>query len=190
MTDDIFQLKIVLRHSKPRIWRRIQIDPNILLADLHRIIQTSMGWSNSHLHQFMKDKLIFALPSKDDYAVPVIIDYRTVKTSALFKDPKDRMVYEYDFGDSWEHDIVLEKILRKDPKVKYPICIAGKMNCPPEDSGGVWGYAEMLKILKNRRHQEYQMYIDWLGGKFDPQRFDIQMINKQLQRKYFGCIEQ
>jgi hypothetical protein len=73
--------------------------------------------------------------------------------------------------------------------VKYPICLAGKMNCPPEDSGGIWGYAKMLKVIKNKRHEDYQMYIDWLGGPFDPQRFDIRTINKDLRTKHFGCIE-
>jgi len=90
------------------IWRRIQVDANTLLTDLHKIIQSSMGWTNSHLHQFKKSGILFALPSEDDFEEPEIIDYRGIRICALLRDLKDRIIYEYDFGDCWEHDIVLE----------------------------------------------------------------------------------
>ena len=105
------------------------------------------------------------------------------------KNEKDRIAYEYDFGDDWLHDIVLEKILPVDKNKKYPVCVSGKNNCPPEDCGGIYGYTMMLEILKQPDHEEYESYIDWLGGSFDPQFFDKDVVNELLREKDYGCIE-
>jgi hypothetical protein len=109
------------------------------------------------------------------------VDYKNMKISYLLKKEKDKIVYEYDFGDGWEHDVLLEKILPADEKLKSPVCLAGKMACPPEDCGGVWGYADLLEILKNPKHEEYDSYMDWLGGEFDPEHFDKEAVNKILK---------
>jgi len=108
------------------------------------------------------------------------VDYKKMKISDLLKKEKEKIVYGYDFGDNWEHDIILEKILPIDNNIKYPICLTGKRNCPPEDCGGVWGYSDMLEVLKDPNHEEYESYIAWLGGKFDPEFFDKNKINKLL----------
>ena len=98
------------------------------------------------------------------------------------------MSYEYDFGDGWNHEIVLEKILPFDDKVEYPVCIKGKMNCPLEDCGGVWGYADLLKVLKNPQHKEYDELVDWVGDEdFDPEYFDKDEVNELLREKNYGC---
>ena len=188
MPKKIFQLKITVKEFTPKIWRRIQVDSDTLLSDLHKIIQTSMGWTNSHLHQFIKNKRLYSLPSEDDDEVGAI-DSQGVKLSALLKKQKDRMVYEYDFGDGWIHDVMLEEILPADGAVKYPICLNGEMHCPPDDCGGTWGYADMLKILKDKTHEEYESYITWLGGSFDPHKFDLKTVNRKLKQKQYGCIE-
>jgi len=187
MPREIYQLKIAIKDFTPKISRRIQVDSDTLLSDLHKIIQTSMGWTNSHLHQFIKNKRRYSLPSEDDESGA--IDSQGIKLSALLKKQKDRMVYEYDFGDDWIHDIVLEEILPVDPAMKYPICIDGEMHCPPEDCGGTWGYADMLKILEDETHEEYESYITWLGGSFDPHKFDLKAVNKMLKQKQYGCVE-
>jgi hypothetical protein len=135
-----------------------------------------MGWENSHLHQFIKNKEFYCDFSEDDDFD--VIDYRKIKLSAMLKKEKDTFMYEYDFGDSWTHNILLEKILPVDSNTKYPVCIAGKMNCPPEDCGGVWGYSDLLEILKDPKHEEYESYIEWLGDDFDPNEFDLEEINK------------
>jgi hypothetical protein len=109
------------------------------------------------------------------------VDYKNMKISYLLKKEKDKIVYEYDFGDGWEHDVLLEKILPADEKFKSPVCLAGKMACPPEDCGGVWGYADLIEILKNPKHEEYDSYMDWLGGEFDPGHFDKEAVNKILK---------
>jgi len=117
------------------------------------------------------------------------VDYKEIKISDLLKKEKDKIVYEYDFGDGWEHDIILEKILTPDNDTKHPICLTGKMNCPPEDCGGIWGYSDMLEILKDPDHEEYESYIEWLGEEFDPTYFDKDEVNELLREKDYGCIE-
>jgi hypothetical protein len=116
------------------------------------------------------------------------VDYKKIKISDFLNTEKQKIKYEYDFGDGWEHDVILEKILEPDPKMKYPVCIAGKMSCPPEDCGGAWGYADMLEILKNPEHPEFQEFIDWLGDEFDPEAFDKDEVNEMLMAKNFGCF--
>ena len=181
MAQNIFQIQISLNGFTPKIWRRIQLKSDTLLPDLHDIIQITMGWRNSHLHQFIKNKEYYGDSSLDDDFD--VIDYRKIKLSTMLKKEKDSMKYEYDFGDSWEHTLLLEKILPVDSNTKYPICLAGKMHCPPEDCGGVWGYADLLEILKDPKHEDYEDNIEWLGDDFDPNEFNIELINAYLT----GC---
>jgi len=185
MEAGIFQIKISLKNSKPNIWRRILVDRKTLLSDLHKIIQTTMGWENCHLHQFVKNNEFYSEPSEDDMMDS--IDYRKLKIEDLLMDEKQKIVYEYDFGDGWEHDILLEKIIEKDPKLEYPICIKGKMCCPPEDCGGVWGYVGLLEVIKNPKHPEYEDMMEWLGDDFDPDVFDIDLVNELLLTEGYGC---
>ena len=182
MTKKIFQIQIALKGFKPKIWRRILIPSDLLLSDFHMIIQITMGWTNSHLHQFIKNQTFYTLRMQDDDLWDEMdnVDYKKMKVSDLLKKEKEKIVYEYDFGDSWEHDIILEKILPIDNSLKYPICLIGKMNCPPEDCGGVWGYSDMLEVLKDPSHEEYESYIEWLGEKFDPEYFNKNEINELL----------
>ena len=116
----------------------------------------------------------------------VHVDYSELKLSDLLKKENDKISYEYDFGDGWLHDIVLEKILDPDPGVFYPQCVAGKRNCPPEDCGGPYGYSNFLKIIFNPRDKEYKEMIEWAGGKFDPESFDKEAINDLLKEDDFG----
>ena len=188
----IYQLHIVLKRSEPKIWRRILVPSDVLLPDLHKIIQTTMGWTNSHLHQFIKNEIYYQEYMEDDndfWDDRKDVDYKDKKTSGLLVMEKDKVIYEYDFGDGWEHDIKLEKILPYDEKTEYPVCLEGKMNCPPEDCGGMGGYYQMLEILKDPKDEEYESYIEWLGGPFDPEYFDKDAINKLLKEDNYGCIE-
>lgn len=191
MTKKTYQIQIALKGFKPKIWRRLLIQSDLLLADFHKIIQTSMGWTNSHLHQFIKNQTFYTerMPGDVTWDEMDNVDYKKMKISDLLKKEKEKIVYEYDFGDSWEHDVLLEKILSVDEKLKYPVCLTGKMNCPPEDCGGIWGYSNMLEILKQPDHEEYDSYIEWLGGVFHPERFDKDEVNEMLRTKDYGCIE-
>src|SRR5271157_583998 len=137
-SNDAYQLKISLNHIKPVIWRRFVVDSDIKLPDLHKVIQTVMGWYNSHLHQFRINKQSYSLPDEDE--LMEFIDYRKIKLNSLITNEKQKFYYDYDFGDGWEHTIILEKIIQKDKDIKYPVCIDGKRKCPPEDCGGDGGY--------------------------------------------------
>ncbi|MFQ6613634.1 MAG: plasmid pRiA4b ORF-3 family protein [Fidelibacterota bacterium] len=190
MTKKTYQIQIALRRSKPKIWRRLLVPSDLLLPDFHKVIQTSMGWTNSHLHQFIKDRTFYREKLDEDYFWGEMneVDYSTIKISDLLKKEHDKIVYEYDFGDSWEHDIILEKIENDGVDKNIPICLTGKNQCPPEDCGGIWGYYRLLEILKHPDHEEYEEYLEWLGGEFDPKYFDKNAINEKLKRKNFGCF--
>jgi len=180
----VYQIQISLTNSKPEIWRKILVQPNLSLANFHMTIQIVMGWSNSHLHQFIKDTTFYTKKMEDDMTWGDLnnVDYKGLKISDLLKNENDKIDYEYDFGDSWHHDIVLEKILDTSEKTKYPTCTDGKLACPPEDCGGIWGYSDLLKVLNNPRHKDYADLLDWLDGEFDPNYFNIEKTNLNLKR--------
>ena len=140
-----------------------------------------MGWENYHLHQFICNQVFFGPTDDDDMWEDQFQDYSAIKLSDLLTTEAQKMQYDYDFGDGWEHTIILEKILPYDSNVVYPVCVTGKMKCPPEDSGGVWGYMEMLEILKQPKHKEYKHYRQWIGRSFDPEKFDKDAVNKNLR---------
>ncbi len=192
MTKQIYQIQIALKGIKPKIWRRLLIPSDLMLSDFHYIIQTSMGWTNSHLHQFIKNRTFYSYKHIDDDMWDEMnnIDYikKKIRISDLLKLEKDRITYEYDFGDGWIHEVILEKILPLDDQIKYPICLTGKMTCPPEDCGGILGYSNMLEILKQPKHKEFRSYKKWLGGDFDPNYFDKDELNEFLQEKKYGCF--
>ena len=159
MAKKTYQIQIALKGFKPKIWRRLLIQSDLLLADFHKIIQTSMGWTNSHLHQFIKNQTFYTvrMPGDDTWDEMDNVDYKKMKISDLLKKEKEKIVYEYDFGDSWEHDVLLEKILPVDEKLKYPVCLTGEMNCPQEDCGGVCGYSgACFPGIYNNNESEYQ----------------------------------
>ncbi len=179
----IYQLKITLKDSKPPIWRRVQVPSDVSLGKLHRIIQEAMGWFDSHLHQFEIGETYYGVPSRDDFGdFYEVKNEKTVKLNQLISRPKAKLLYQYDFGDSWEHEILLEKILPPEPGVQYPVCITGKRACPPEDCGGVWGYDSFLETIQNPKHPEHAEMLEWVGGSFDPEAFDLEAVNRALRR--------
>jgi hypothetical protein len=177
----ILQLKISLRGSKPPVWRRILVRDAISFHELHEIIQRVMGWSGHHLFEFDIGGLSIGIPHPD-YNHEVT-DARKVRMSRIFREKGQRLDYMYDFGDSWEHVILVEKVLKDDASQKLPVCVAGKMACPPEDCGGIWGYEELLEKLKDKSHPEHKETVEWLGGDFDPEAFGMDEVNRVLQRR-------
>jgi hypothetical protein len=177
----LYQLKIKLLRITPPVWRRVLVPSNFTLHDLHLVIQASMGWTNSHLYAFRRGDTYFIIPDTefaDDYE-----DSRKVRISRMLiagKQPSIR--YEYDFGDNWEHEVLLERIVPMEKGVRYPACTKGKMACPPEDCGGVWGYHDMLQIIRNPKHPEYEETIEWLGDDIDPKDFDLELANERVRR--------
>ncbi len=168
----IYQLKITLRDVKPAIWRRIEVAGHTRLDHLNMMIQSAMGWTNSHMHSFTIDGEDYGRHHADfdsDY-----LDERRHYLDDLVRLEKARFLYIYDFGDNWEHDVVVEKIVPPEPGMKYPRCAAGARSCPPEDVGSAWGYAEFLKAIRDPKHEEHENMIEWIGREFDPEAFDLE----------------
>ncbi len=146
------------------------------LAELHEIIQVAMGWTDSHMHQFIANGVFYGTPEPEfDFDVTPEYD---VRIGAILKQEKDWLIYEYDFGDSWEHKIVLEKILPFNPKEQLPKCVTGRRGCPPEDVGGIWGYQEFLEAYNDTSHPEHEEMKEWAGEYFHPELFDKDEVNE------------
>lgn len=174
--DDILQLKITLQDTKPPIWRRVLVEKSRTFYELHYIIQIAMGWQNSHLFEFEVGDTRISLPEMEMEGK----DAKKVKLGKLLTEPKQKFDYMYDFGDGWQHQVEVEKILPQEPGVVYPVCTDGKLNCPPEDCGGVWGFYEMLEAVKDPKHPEHKELLEWLGDDYDPKEFSTEERNQDL----------
>lgn len=177
--ESIYQLKVTLRHVKPPVWRRLLVRGDVTLYKLHQTIQIAMGWTDSHMHQFVADGVCYGQPDPD-FDFDVVSERRT-RLHDVVSGVQDKFSYEYDFGDGWEHEILVEDILQPEPRTRYPRCLKGKRNCPPEDVGGPWGYADFLEALRNADHPEHEEYLAWIGGSFDPEAFDLEAVNDHLK---------
>lgn len=160
---------------------------NLSLEGLHFVIQTAMGWTNSHLHDFVAGPRPGAtvygmLDPEDPWSTQNILDERHYKVTDLLKRDKARAFYEYDFGDGWLHDLLREKTLPPDAMFRHPVCLAGRGDCPPEDCGGIHGYYRLLEILDDPKHEEHRDMREWAGGWLKHGCFDRQETNEMLRR--------
>jgi hypothetical protein len=178
-SEIVFQLKVTLRGIRPPIWRRVLVPSNLTLLQLHDVLQVLMGWTDSHLHQFEAAGNFYGTP--DPELEVERKNERKVRLNEVLHHPKDRMAYEYDFGDSWEHELVLEKIVPRAPRVRYPVVTGGKRACPPEDVGGVWGYGHFLEAVSDSQHPDHEDMVEWSGEGFDPEAFDVGAANRAFR---------
>ena len=174
----VFRLKVSLRGVRRPIWRRFLVPSGITLKRLHDSLQVLMGWTDSHLHQFEAGGILYSASDRDS-GVARVSEARTTLGQVLRR-PKDRLRYEYDFGDGWDHDVVLETILPPEAGRVYPIVEAGKRACPPEDCGGSYGYLDSLEAISDPTHPEHRDMLDWAGGVFDPEAFDVAQANLDI----------
>ena len=179
--NSIYRIKVTLEDSKPPIWRRLLIRSDITLADLHRIIQAAFGWGEYHLHQFIIGEIYFGVPYPDYDDYVDMHDERKMRLHQITGREGFKSRYEYDFGDSWLHQVLVEKTLSPEPGRDYPMCIKGRRACPPEDVGGIWGYYHFLEAIGDPDHEEHDEYLEWVGGEFDPQGFDLEEVNQALR---------
>lgn len=175
----VYQVKVTLTGSEPTIWRRMHISSDTSLQKLHEILQVVMGWTNSHLHQFIIGGKYFSEP--DPEYDPEVENEKLIRLSQVVSGVNERSVYEYDFGDNWEHELLIEKILPVAEGTRYPVCIAGQRACPPEDCGGIQGYARFLEAIQKPNHPEHDEMLEWVGGSFDPQAFDLDEVNRKIE---------
>jgi Plasmid pRiA4b ORF-3-like protein len=179
-TQVTYQLKITLKDARPPIWRRVQVASDITLGKLHQIIQVAMGWTNSHLHAFLIKGVEYGQPMPE-YDFDVKNEQR-VKLSQIVTGEKCKFLYTYDMGDNWEHEILVEKVLPAEAKMRHAVCLTGKRACPPEDCGGVWGYAEFLTAIGQPDHPEHESMLEWVDEEFDPEYFDLDEVNHLLKQ--------
>ncbi|HOC01026.1 MAG TPA: plasmid pRiA4b ORF-3 family protein [Verrucomicrobiota bacterium] len=179
----MFQFRITLRGTKPLVWRRIQVLDDTL-DKLHEHIQTAMGWTNSHLHHFFIQGQRYGDPEliKDDDEPSHTLDStRTLLSAALPADGSPlSLEYEYDFGDGWMHDVLFEGSPPRQPGLVYPQCLEGEQACPPEDVGGIHGYADYLKAIADPSHPRHKELLNWRGP-FNPTKFDARRTTHVMQ---------
>jgi pRiA4b ORF-3-like protein len=182
----IYQIKITLLGTRPPIWRRLLVPENLTLAQMHDVLQAAMGWEDCHLHEFRIGRQRFGVPAPDDEFMggPPCINERKVRLSDVFTKSGAKAEYTYDFGDSWEHALLVEKILTPDPSLTYPLCTDGKLNGPPEDCGGLGGFYNFLEAIRDPEHDEHEELLEWIGGSFDPDSFSLAAVNQRLRQRF------
>ncbi len=187
----IYELRITLQEIRPPIWRLVQVPSTLPLCCLHDVLQAALGWTDSHLHQFEKDGKYWGVPEHYEDDDIDIIDERQTKISAILRAQGDSVLYVYDLGDNWRHEVVLEKILPALGTTVRPLCLSGERHCPPEDVGGTSGYEEFLEVIFDPRQEEHEHYVHWAGnpsvltrslGRFQPEEFDVRAVNDTLSR--------
>ena len=174
----VFQLHVELRNVVPAVWRRVLVPGSVKLAKLHEYFQAGMGWTNSHMHYFgIGDDRYGA--QFDEYPDGEINERDVTVMRAIGE--HQTFVYEYDFGDSWEHDVTVEHVARLPRGLQRAVCLDGANACPPEDCGGPHGYRDLVEALADPTHPEHRDLLDWIGGPFTPTQFDVLAVNVALQ---------
>jgi hypothetical protein len=178
----LYQLKIEISGSNPKIWRSILVAEETTFSELHDIIQLSMGWGNEHLYEFtIGNTRIYDFEGDvDDGADPTSRDSMDTFLNETVSMVKPKFSYVYDFGDHWKHDIQLEKVFPQEKEKNHPVCLDGENACPPEDCGGIWRYQDMLQIISDKNHPEFEEITDWMGEDWDAAFFDIKETNDLL----------
>ncbi|KXB07633.1 hypothetical protein AKJ51_00765 [candidate division MSBL1 archaeon SCGC-AAA382A20] len=177
----VCQLYIVLLGIEPKIWRRFQVSSNITLDRLHDVIQVIMGWEDCHLHQFIVGEKFYGMPMDDGPMIgPPMKDESGARLRQIISNEGDRFSYEYDFGDSWEHRLEVEKILPAKEAEETPVCLDGEMACPPEDCGGRFGFSRILQYFENPEEIELEEPVSRMVEGFDPEDFDLEEVNDRL----------
>jgi hypothetical protein len=178
----VYQVKIALDEIRPQIWRRLLIR-DCTLARLHDLIQIGMGWDDYHLHEFEFGGERYGLPEQwndGPMGDPDVRDERKVKLSQVAGEGVKKLRYVYDMGDTWVHTVTIEKTVAAESGLRYPRCVAGERACPPEDCGGPWSYPYFLDAIQDPKHERHEDLLEWIGGEFDPEAFDPDTVNKEL----------
>lgn len=175
----VLQLRVTLEDIRPVIWRRLLVPGSVRLNRLHEMFQAAMGWTGSHLHQFRVDGVVYGMQF-DDYPEDELDETAHTVIGTIGK--VRRFFYDYDFGDNWRHEVVVEEVTSWPFGLKYAVCLDGQRACPPEDVGGTPGYEDFLRVLADPEHDEYEHMMGWSGGGFDPEEFSLAATNIALQR--------
>jgi Plasmid pRiA4b ORF-3-like protein len=179
-TATVYQLKVTLRHVRPPIWRRLRVPGAVALGRLHHALQIALGWTDSHLHQFRVGDAGYGMPDPHDDWGTGTIDESNVRLEQVAK-VRAKLIYEYDFGDGWEHDVLVEAVEPATDRDVLPVCLDGRRACPPEDCGGPHGYANLLESLADPKHPDHDDMKEWIGPDFAAEHFDLEQVNEELR---------
>ncbi len=186
----IYELEVTLRESAPRIWRRLLVPGATTLHRLHAIMQATMLWQDYHLYEFVvgggdegAGGTRYGVYEPTFADEEPVIDARQTTLATIAPAIDATFTYVYDFGDNWRHDVVVRAIGRPDPRRPSPLCIAGARAGPPEDCGGIHAYGELLELLEEGRGEAYDEMLMWLGGDYDPDGFDRNLVNRRLHER-------
>jgi hypothetical protein len=180
--EEIYQIKVTLLGTSPPIWRRLLVPADLTLAQLHHVLQIAMGWEDCHMHEFRIGRKRFGMPDPDERLMgpASAVGERTARLSGVLGKVGAKAEYIYDFGDGWEHGIIVEKKLPLEPGRAYPACVDGKRHGPPEDCGGVPGFYNLLDAIADPAHDRHEEQREWLGDDFDPEAFSVDAVNRRL----------
>ena len=178
---EIYQLKVTLLGTKPPIWRRLLVPADMTFAQLQQVLHNAMGWEGGHMHEFSagERRIGWLNPEARVMRMPPLEDERVVRLCGVLGRVGSKAIYTYDFGDNWEHSIVLEKRLPVDPNIAYPVCTDGQLACPPEDCGGIPGYYDLVDALSDPSHERHEEMLEWIG-EYDTQAFSVENVNTML----------
>jgi hypothetical protein len=179
-THDLLSLKVTLRGIRPPIWRRLLIPGRMTLGDVHQAVQAAMGWEDAHLHVFE----IAGRSYGDPHSVDDVANEERLTLKGVLKSGVRRFTYTYDFGDNWEHEIAIESTTPPVEGRRYPACVAGKRNGPPEDCGGPWGYQHLLAVLADPSHPEHADHVEWIGEDFDAEDFTVEVADASVAARF------
>lgn len=181
-SKEIYQIKVTLLGTEPPIWRLLLVPADLTLEQLHHVLQLAMGWEDCHMHEFRIGQQRFGTPDPMEkvFGGSRTVSERTARLFNVLDKAGTKAVYTYDFGDSWEHRIVVEQRLEPETGHSYPACLAGERNGPPEDCGGIPGFYNLLEAISDPEHEQHEELLDWLGGVFDPEAFSVDEVNRRL----------
>lgn len=185
--ETVVTLTVTLLGTEPPVWRRLEVPSSLTLDRLHEILVTAMGWLDYHLHAFEIDGRRYGVPD-DSFDFDDTLPEEEIVLADLVGIGVDRFIYEYDFGDGWQHEIVIESVGESISGVSYPRCTAGERACPPEDCGGIPGFAEFVEVMADPRHPEHEAMSAWYGGEFDPAAFSAEVTSSLLRMLWTGEI--
>jgi len=180
---EVLRLHVTLLDTDPPVWRDVNVDSGIPLDRFHDVLQRLMGWTDSHLHQFIvgRKPVYYGVPDPEGLG-PKTLDEQSVRIQEVLPRKGSTILYEYDFGDSWIHEIRVDEVSPRPGEFPGPSCEGGARACPPEDCGGAGGYAEFLDALRDPKHERHTELLEWIGGEFDPEAFDPGRTNRALRR--------
>ena len=181
-THSALRLRIQLNEVDPVVWRRLLVPGRVRLAKLGQMLLAAMGWNNSHLHAFRVGDTSYGMQDDDDDDFPDDeIDEQSVTVLQALRELQP-FTFDYDFGDGWEHDVVIEELIHSDAGLKFAVCLDGERACPPDDVGGPGGYVAFLEAIADPDHEDHDNFLEWVGGSFNPGEFDVANANALLQK--------